>query len=64
MNQKHYSHSTPTDFKRKRTNEIQRNPWKKKAKTKVYEYYEKPMSCKKCDNYGHTVNRFHKIIAT
>ena len=34
------------------------------AKIKVYEYYEKPMSCKTCLGYGHTVKIFHGTIAT
>ena len=35
-----------------------------KAKTKVYESYERPMSCKKCLKYGHTVNRCRETIET
>ena len=34
------------------------------ADTKVYEYYEKPMSCKKCLKYGHTVKKYCEKIAT
>ena len=31
------------------------------AKTKVYEYYEMPMSFKKCLEYGHMLKRCHKL---
>ena len=33
------------------------------AKTKVYEYYERPMSCKKCLKYWHTVHKCRETIA-
>ena len=34
------------------------------AKTKVYEFYERPMSCKKFLKYGHTVKGCHETIVT
>ena len=34
------------------------------AKTKVYEYYERPRNCKTCLKYGHTVKIYHETIAT
>ena len=34
------------------------------AKTKVYEYSERPMNCKTCLRYGHTVKRCREKIAT
>ena len=37
---------------------------REQAKTKVYEYYQRPMSCKKCLRYGHTLKRCHETIAT
>ena len=34
------------------------------AKTEDNEYYERPMSCKTCLRYGHTVKKCHETIAT
>ena len=33
------------------------------AKPIVYEYYERPMSCKTCLRYGHTGKRCHEAVA-
>ena len=63
MKTKNITDTTPTDFQRKRTTEIHRNP-SEQAKTEVYEYYERPTSCKKCLRYGHTVKRGRETIAT
>ena len=32
------------------------------AKTKVYEYYKRPMSCKKCFQYGYTLKRYDLTV--
>ena len=34
------------------------------AKTKVHELYERPMSCKTCLRYGHTLKSSHETKAT
>ena len=62
-NQKHYLHSSHTDFRRKRTTEIHRNPGRI-SPNKPYEYYERLMSCKKCVKYGNKLKRCRETIAT
>ena len=53
-NKKHCFYSTSTDFQRKRTTGNQINPGRT-SKTKVFGYFERPMSCKTYPRYGHIV---------
>ena len=61
-NRKHCFYSTPTDLKKKKPPRFIEFPGKQ-VKTKVYQYYERPMTCKTCLRYGHTVKIYRKTIA-
>ena len=53
----------PLSFKEKEPQSFIKIPGEQE-KTKVFEYSERPMSCKTCLEFGHTAKKFHEKIAT